>query len=441
MAGMEEADHKTDQGNAGSPPLSQGEPSPTAPTPLPGVASENSPFLGKLVTQKTTIPLNAESSGEDSELQKRISAITASVTSVTKETTASTQVGKTPFDTQKSGGLASEDLIHSGNIISLLQEEAQKELGIDTVKMTRLTQADTPKERNIREIGLEPRQPRPTSEAVRPIQKQQTGLPNIRTYASDMSEEIRKRGETLSTIVSAERSREEKEIGLEPQRIEDEKKQKIKNILLLGGAGLLVTLGIGIVITLFVLMGQSPAELPRESMIPVNKSVTVATEPRITLPVTLAKERTAAVLKLGEIEEIVITENGVPVPPQELLRRFGAPDVLVRNAIEVMVGVHAYNRTQPFIIISVSAYDRAFEGMLLWEATMGDTLGTFFAPINQKAPALKFTDQVFQNVDIRESQSEWRAVYTFPERNLLLITTNNSTVKEVLSRLSLQSGN
>ena len=151
--------------------------------------------------------------------------------------------------------------------------------------------------------------------------------------------------------------------------------------------------------------------------------------------------RTGANMKLGELEEIVLSENGVRLSPEEILTRLGAPSSLARNATDIMVGIHLFHRNEPFILIRVSAYDRAFEGMLAWEKNMGDSLGAFFAPQNGPTPKLTFFDRVFQNLDVRESQPEWRIQYGFPERNLLLLTTNESTIKEVLTRLSLQSGN
>jgi|CXWL01.1.fsa_nt_gi hypothetical protein len=425
MTAMEE-DGKVDQGTAGKPNVS-GNSVPDVPTaPKDAGMNENSPFLGKLVPQKPSIPLGTPSLETDAELQKSIAALSA-----LKQPT--TQKPQTPL-TVGSEKLTSADLLHGGNVISLLQEEAQKESGIQALKTTKLAKADTPTERSIREIGLEPRR----TDNINPADYQPTkpagGLSNIRTYASDMSEEIRKRGETLATIVNAEQT-EARGRGASEQGGEQEKR---KNILLLSGTGALLLVGIGAIIGVMLLLREPDALPIRVSIVPVNHVESLSIESGTNLAKSLAGLRTKASLNLGELEEIAIYENGIRLSAEETLLALGAPSSLARNASDIMVGVHAYNRNQPFILVRVSAYDRAFEGMLAWEPVIGESLGVFFAPSSGTIPVLKFSDRVFQNLDARESQPEWRVVYAFPEKNLLLITTNESTVKEVVTRLTLQ---
>jgi len=84
--------------------------------------------------------------------------------------------------------------------------------------------------------------------------------------------------------------------------------------------------------------------------------------------------------------------------------------------------------------------------MLSWETRMNEGLGNFFRPsslapasIASTPPALIFTDRTIKNTDVRESQLEWHIMYAFLRPDLILITTNESTLREVITRLSLQS--
>ncbi len=50
-------------------------------------------------------------------------------------------------------------------------------------------------------------------------------------------------------------------------------------------------------------------------------------------------------------------------------------------------------------------------------------------------PTLSFTDTVLQNLDTRESQSSWPVIYAFPTQGLLIFTTNEYTLREIMTRL------
>lgn len=265
-------------------------------------------------------------------------------------------------------------------------------------------------------------------------------LPRIRTYATDMSEEIRKRGSTISSIVSAEQQKARKE-GV----FDDPAKKSNRILLFVGTAVLLLILG-GVAIGVALLTRTSiipPA--PHSALIPTNSYETIAIDTDKTLAPILGDARTRTTLDLGEVKDIVVTRDGRPLSAQEILRALGAPDELTRNATTVMLGIHAYDHNQPFILIGVTAYDHAFNSMLSWETRMNEGLGDFFKPsgltLNSVAatpPALEFTDRVLQNIDIRESQQSWHIMYSFVRRDLILITTNDSTLREVVTRLALQ---
>lgn len=264
----------------------------------------------------------------------------------------------------------------------------------------------------------------------------QSGIPRIRTYASDMSKVIRSRGETLSSIVAAQQESQPREQT--PTRPPLSR----RTIFVLGGALLFVVLGIVLVGTVMVLT-RTDEEAPSvsQSIIFPNKTVSVSILPEDELSEVLAVERTQATLSLGEIERIIVTQNGVALPPQELALRLGLPSALAREISDLMVGVHSFDRNQPFFILEVVTYDRSFNALLTWERDMGRSLGDFFRPVSttSAAPNTVFTDEIIRNNDVRKSQALWPLLYTFPTRTTIIITTNEFTLREVITRLGSQN--
>ncbi len=256
------------------------------------------------------------------------------------------------------------------------------------------------------------------------------GLPRIRTYAADMSRAIQARGETLSSIVAAQQG------ARTPEPLAGESTRSPRTTLFIVGGVLFLVLSVVVLGTAFFLSSQSDGrtELPQSIIFP-NETATI--EIADTATTLLADERENSSLLLGEIKRFVLTQNGAVLSAPEAARALGIPPVLAREVTDVMVGVHSFNRTQPFIILTIAAYDRSFNALLSSEPELGRSLGAFFEPTGWSgdAPLLTFTDSVMRNVDVRVSQDEYPLLYAFPARTLVVITTNEFTLREVMTRL------
>lgn len=262
-------------------------------------------------------------------------------------------------------------------------------------------------------------------------------LPRLRTFADDLSEEIKKKGATTASIVQAERERAAREIALTDDT--PAPRSAWRSPLILGLTIGLLVLGFAAVggAYLYSTLTSSRAPEAAQSIIFPNKVVALTQPTYQTLADTLALERLSVNLPLGEIERIDATLATASTSPQAILTALGAPEPLVREARSVMVGIHSFDRNQPFLIIEVAQYDRAYGAMLKWEPDMGRALGNLYKPVGGKvAPTTTFTDKVYQNIDIRVSQPEWPILYAFPRRDLLIITTNQYTLSEILTRLA-----
>lgn len=375
-----------------------------------------------------------------------------------QDNTPLAQSSEKPIEIEKTPIQRAIEKLNTGNVIATASTFS-KEVVVKTETPSIPAEMESPidgitliptSEESMEGYGVE--KPKPMTEVKPRISEVQAGiespatddgLPRIRTYATDMSEEIRKRGSTLTSIVGAEKKRNAEAGIYTGEKPIEQNKSRV--LFFVGGAVLLVILGalsIGVALMLQKPGGTTPT---RTALISTNRSEKIEEVADMPLAKLLAGVRASATLNLGEVEAFSITDGGVPLTAEQVLTALGAPNELARNASDIMVGVHSFEYNQPFILIRVSEYDRAFAAMLVWESTMSAGLDDFFKPTNVTssgitsiAPLLTFTDHVSQNIDIRESQPEWPVVYAFLGRDLLLITTNESTLHEIVTRVSAQ---
>ncbi len=124
-------------------------------------------------------------------------------------------------------------------------------------------------------------------------------------------------------------------------------------------------------------------------------------------------------------------------------------DDLVRAlSSEFFLGIHTIDKNSAMIIIPVYSYERAFAGMLDWEAAMNTDLAPAFTPVSQFTtdenglPKRRvFEDVVMRNYDTRALKDDSGTVqlyYSFPTPNVLIISENPFSFTEILSRLQVQ---
>ena len=126
-----------------------------------------------------------------------------------------------------------------------------------------------------------------------------------------------------------------------------------------------------------------------------------------------------------------------------------APDTLVRSLeTDFVFGLHALNQNQPFLIFKTNYYQNAYAGMLSWETTLQDDLGPLFitpepvveASSTDQALRLSenFEDIVVKNRDtraLRNRNGKIIFLYSFPDKNTIILTTNADTLEKIATRL------
>jgi len=134
---------------------------------------------------------------------------------------------------------------------------------------------------------------------------------------------------------------------------------------------------------------------------------------------------------------------------EEFLKALAAqtpPDLIRAFQSNFLLGIHTYtSKNTAVLVIPLSSYERAFAGMLAWEAGVNEDLSPLFTPVpplTVDATGLlvnrKFEDGVAENYNVRvlkDDSGEVKMMYSFPTRNILVIVESPEAFTEVLGRL------
>lgn len=171
----------------------------------------------------------------------------------------------------------------------------------------------------------------------------------------------------------------------------------------------------------------------------------------------LARVRKGAYYSFGSIAELLLVRQHenietnalefTPLSAQEFLEAFDTalPEKFMHIfGDKFMLGLHATEENTPFLVLQTNLYDYAFDGMLTWEGRIEQDLAPLFSPNGEYTePAMfkgssAFTDTVMNNLDVRvlrDAEGKIRLLYSFVNKNTLVITTSVHTFVELAGRL------
>lgn len=311
------------------------------------------------------------------------------------------------------------------------------------------------------------------SQAEETGKKQRGGV--IRTYEGDISDVVKFKKASVAGIAIAEQKKREEE----GEYFTDNKKESYfqkflnKKTLVMGGSILLFVIAIIIIILSLTGSGGDTTNvkiLPTQTEIIFSnetKNIDATGLDKKTLISKILEERRLNTSQLGSITNILITtETGgiikIPTTSEFLdLFEMKLPDSLSNYLdSEFMFGIHSVRNIEPFLILKTSSFENAFTGMLEWEKTMENDLGPIFIDSPSKTTSENsteiiadsgtttsesftnikktFEDVVIRNKDTRvlnDTKGNSKLMYLFPDRETILITTNQYTVAEILDRL------
>ena len=278
----------------------------------------------------------------------------------------------------------------------------------------------------------------------------------LRTYQSDV-EEMLKHGEgSLATIAIAENDKRIR-AGLSVE--EPEKPVHTKLIIVISLS--LIVLGAGTLAFLFLFRNieRDPVPLTEETpaiiVTDIEKDFDIKGLSRDRLLETFTDEQGQNESTLSSVVGFRLLEGkgetAEPVTASTFLKKLQtqAPDSLVRSfAPNFLFGLHILNVNHPFLIFKTGYYQNVYAGMLAWENTIIDDLGPLFIKPEVAVEAetsdqvlgrgKNFEDIVIKNRDtraLRNLSGKIVFLYSFPDKNTLIITTNADTLEKVATRL------
>ncbi len=305
------------------------------------------------------------------------------------------------------------------------------------------------KEKSVAEhLGIKPKISAPATTASTEEIKYPSGR-RLRTYQGDIAALVKETKASEEDIVIAEQKKRhtdayEKKIEAVQARVRSD---SFRNMLTIGIAIALLLAGGG---SLYYILFRPETNTPVATD-PI-RPIFADKETKITLPDPISrKDFIAMILKAAEgtsasastVTHLNFVETGILGTSALSTSRFfqlletRAPSSLVRSLNNsFMIG--AYNKT-PFLLFTTTFFESAFASMLEWEGEFESDLGPLFTANLSQLTINSFEDSVVRNKDTRMLRDEIGNVlflYSFPDRDHLVITTNERALTEILARLA-----
>jgi hypothetical protein len=316
--------------------------------------------------------------------------------------------------------------------------------------------------------------PAPKPPTAQPVLAKDTPIvESLETFQSDIQKAVKEQSVSSVFIASSEaRRREEQRLESKKTSVDSEDSEHHRRlgsrVIFIGGGVLLIALAASI--TAYAILRPDSVAVSVAISVPfitVDDSKSVILEPNDS-PQTVMNDLLSTakneVLSTGLIAAITPAEassTNTQTPAAYLsaqqflpLLAPNIPDTLVRTLEpNFLLGLHSFNNTnQPFLILSVDSYEQGYAGMLSWEQTMSQDLAPLFpttsalpAPSTPTATSTQivttgFSDQEVGNHDARvllDTNGNIILLWTFLDRQTIVITTNPYTLGEIISRLKV----
>ena len=291
-------------------------------------------------------------------------------------------------------------------------------------------------------------------------------LSSLRTYQGDMAEFIKSKNESVISIAVKEKERkEEKEqekqkdenLGLPKESAPKSKRGFQINITIIVLSLLLVVGGIYGFSFVFEALNKAPMNpvMIEEKIIPYNHLITLANVTSENFGPELAKISPSSgisVLKISGTDGLLFQTfkdflNFLKISPPTTLGRTLEDEYVI--GITSQDGESSY-----FMVITVDDFGKAFSAMLDWEKNLVKDLSflniktnislstTTSATIQTKPESFGWKDIIVKNKDTRAFATEknkTKIVYTFLDKNTILITNNLSTIGDISAAYASRS--
>jgi hypothetical protein len=295
----------------------------------------------------------------------------------------------------------------------------------------------------------------------------------LETFQRDIESVVQDGNVSVLSIAAAEANRRSSQgLGGGEESVKESKSSLVRNIfLIIGGLVFLVAASgaLAYLVTRPTSVPVATDQTPTTPFINVDavKNITITPdETRDTVMANLDAARQATSLSLGLMSQLLVTESS-STPSGETTAPLDAQDFFTLIAPNIpaelarsfepnyLLGVHVYNGNQAFVILSVYSYEEAYAGMLAWEPYLQEDLAPLFsytpsphipeegitttaATTSNQLIQTGFVDAIVENHDARvleNSSGDIYLLWTFLDSSTLVITTNDATLREIISRL------
>lgn len=280
----------------------------------------------------------------------------------------------------------------------------------------------------------------------------ESSLRQIRTFQGDVAEALKRQQESLVSIQRREQIKVGPRVSPEEEAINKKRHQFV--YLLLGSAILFVLGGAGAWFGYQEFMNRTVSPIisgPANRFFSPSSSVDLELSNFTREMVLSSVDQARTTIPAGAVEHLVLKKVDANetslVTTEEFLKLFGsqAPGALVRAFDPLfMLGAIGTSSTttvaSTFVVIKLTSFENAYDGMLEWEPKMAQDLGPILGTHQALTAATStlFTDLTDRNKDLRVLSTNGMPVmlYSFFDSNMLIITDRIDTMHTVIELLT-----
>ena len=301
---------------------------------------------------------------------------------------------------------------------------------------------------------------------MEPDQTQQTNNKNavaekkkssIRTYQSDLSKIVKNNNLSATKMIIEEESKRRKLF----KKVSTETK---KNASLIIVSIILIVAGVISVFLLNILKPTPTIRIQEINLEPIiyteyQKDLFFEAPSKAKISKVVQNEVSELNIPIGSMIQMYFTKRTTTEDEQQMgksmieiselteLLDFRISGTLLRFLEPNMsFGYHSTTENSPFLILKTISFEDSFSEMLNWEETILENLQSIFIEDNPvfskdrlRETKYQFKDIVIKNKDARailDGGGKILFVYSFSDKNTIVITTNKTTLQEVFDRLS-----
>lgn len=254
-------------------------------------------------------------------------------------------------------------------------------------------------------------------------EQEKSELKGLRTLQTDAQEYIKK-GVSFAEIAAEASKRQDLSSEKETTKI------SLKKISLIS---IIIVIIVGVGIGSFWLFYRKEQEKQQVSL--------------LSKPILVSDQQIEAKADLNSIQSALKTPIrlnnllyiSTAMKPEEFFKLIKAnpPSELTNSLAEkFMLSKFYLSKEWPILIFKIRSYELAFVGMLKWEKAISNNLSEIFSPPSSG----DFQDKEIQNHDTRvlyDENGNSFLIYSFINRNYLVIAQNEEPIKEIFRRFSL----